>query len=530
MLARSVSWPTLICGLLLGIPLALAQEPNDDDDEDLAVPAMPSPSAPMRMSYDFSAMEIAGELGVTQGGAQDIGYFRDRVEAGEVPHPRTFTPEGLFSEHDLPIESRSPCHRLFCAHGEAMQTTLLVQEDTRYLAQIGFATMLTEDTFQRPPLNLVAVVDKSGSMSGQPIETVRAALMEVVDRHLRPGDQLSIVTYGSDVSVHMPATTDRKTMRVGVQSIAIQGSTNLEAGLAKGFEVAGQTRQGFDGTTRVMLFTDERPNTGRTDAASFMGMAEEASRSGVGMTTVGVGVQFGAELATKVSSVRGGNLFFFPDARKMREVFADDFDTMVVELAYDMVLEVSPADGLKVDGVYGVPGDAIEWTEDGAIRMEVATLFLSKRSGAIYVAFASGNRIGQPANRVRVGNTVGSVFLDYEPRDGARAPTTVALPLATTGEVGVGLRRGRVLVDEVTTLKKATSLHHEHNDQEGAYQLVHQLASILRSDRDPELEPERALVFRLEDTLAYLSGHRGERGADNQAGLDPVTNLPRQHP
>ncbi|MBW2258807.1 MAG: VWA domain-containing protein [Deltaproteobacteria bacterium] len=271
---RFLSWPTLLCALLLGIPLAFAQDSTDDDDplafaqdstddddEDMVLPA-PSAS-PMRMSYDFSGMELSGELGVTQGGAQDIGYF-----------------EGLFSEHDLPIESRSPCHRLFCAHGEAMQTSLLVREDTRYLAQIGFATMLTEDTFQRPPLNLVAVVDKSGSMGGQSIETVRAALMEVVDRHLRPGDQLSIVTYGSSVSVHMGPTTDRKAMRAGVRSIAIQGSTNLEAGLSKGFEVAHETRRGFDGTTRVMLFTDERPNTGRTDAASFMGMAEEASASG----------------------------------------------------------------------------------------------------------------------------------------------------------------------------------------------------------------------------------------------------------
>jgi len=179
----SISWPTLIGALLLGIPLAFAQEPKDDDEDAVE----PAAAAPMRMSYDFSGFEMAGELGVTQGGAQDIGYFRDRVEAGEVPHPRTFTPEGLFSEHDLPIESRNACHRLFCAHGEAMQTALLVQEDTRYLAQIGFATMLTEDTFQRPPLNLIAVVDKSGSMSGQPIETVRAALMEVVDRHLQPG-------------------------------------------------------------------------------------------------------------------------------------------------------------------------------------------------------------------------------------------------------------------------------------------------------------------------------------------------------
>jgi hypothetical protein len=45
--------------------------------------------------------------------------------------------------------------------------------------------------------------------------------------------------------------------------------------------------QRFDGTTRVMLFTDEQPNVGRTDATSFAAMAEEASRGGIGLTTIG---------------------------------------------------------------------------------------------------------------------------------------------------------------------------------------------------------------------------------------------------
>ena len=42
-------------------------------------------------------------------------------------------------------------------------------------------------------------------------------------------------------------------------------------------------------------------------------MAIAHSREGVGLTTIGVGVQFGAELATKISSVRGGNLYFIRD-------------------------------------------------------------------------------------------------------------------------------------------------------------------------------------------------------------------------
>ena len=161
-----------------------------------------------------------------------------------------------------------------------------------------------------------------------------------------------------------------------VAGITSAGSTNMEEGLAVGFQLASSHK--FAGTTRVMLFTDERPNVGNTDAKSFMGMARDASRAGVGMTTVGVGVQFGAELATAVSSVRGGNLFFFADVGKMQKKFEDEFDTMVTELAYDLKLEVKPGSGLKIAGVYGIPGKALKWQDGGAIA---ATLGARGRDG-----------------------------------------------------------------------------------------------------------------------------------------------------
>ena len=73
----------------------------------------------------------------------------------------------------------------------------------------------------------------------------------------------------------------------------------MEAGLKVGYETAFATAPAFRGNTRLMLFTDEQPNVGRTDADSFIGMAEAASRRGIGLTTIGVGVQFDATLATR---------------------------------------------------------------------------------------------------------------------------------------------------------------------------------------------------------------------------------------
>lgn len=491
-----------------------------------------SPASPYSggdVVYDFAMDNVAGELlspemGATPGGAQDIAYFRDRVHAGEIPHPNTFTPEGLFSEHDLPVASRQRCAQLLCTVGEAMPAGLMVQPEVRYLAQLGFSSNLDPKTFKRAPLHLVAVIDKSGSMSGQPLELVKESLIKVVSQ-MNADDELSIVLYGDRSHVYMSPTPVRRRLAINwaIRRIASSGSTNMEEGLAVGFKLARD--HVFNGSTRVMLFTDERPNVGATDADSFMGMARAASRAGIGMTTIGVGVQFGAELATAISSVRGGNLFFFSDVLKMKKRFEEEFDTMVTELAYDLRLEVKPAPGLKIAGVYGIPGKALEWKEGGSIALAIETIFLSRKKGAIYVALASDTKTGLPETRAAAGSSVASIQLGYQERGGKAVKASVDLSLVQANVASVGLVRGRMLVDQATSLSHAAALHHEKNDQEGAYQAVHALASMYRQVSDPDLAEERTLVFNLERTLAKLSGHQGEPSAASVA-VDRVTGLP----
>ena len=498
-------------------------EPDEERERHKMEMRMPAPTP----AYHFSADM---EMGATPGGAQDIAFFRDRAAKGEVPHPNAFTPEGLFSEHDLPLTTHTRCMQTLCATGEAVGAGLLVQPEVRYLAQLGFSSGLDPTTFKRAPLHLVAVIDKSGSMAGQPIELVKASLQKVLTQ-LGPADELSIVLYGDRSHVYMNPTPvkDRAAIAKQIRGIESAGSTNMEQGLAVGFGLASSHK--FAGSTRVMLFTDERPNVGSIDKTSFMGMARDASKSGVGMTTVGVGVQFDAELATAISSVRGGNLFFFPDGTRMEKVFTEEFDTMVTELAYDLALEVRPAKGLKIAGVYGIPGQALKWIDGGAISLSVETIFLSRKKGAIYIAMASDTGPGLPETKVAPGAGVASVKLDYHDRGGKAVRAQVDLPTVDASAASVGLVRGQMLVNQATSLARATSLHHEKNDQEGAYQAVHTLASLFRRSNDSTLADERKLVLDLERTLAKLSGHQGEPNSGpghrpDGGPVDRVSGLP----
>jgi len=131
-----------------------------------------------------------------------------------------------------------------------------------------------------------------------------------------------------------------------------------------------------------------------------------------------------------------------------------------------------------------------------------------------------------PTTRPTVGSALVHVEMSYTPVGDERRTAKTALRTVAPADASIGLSRGVLLVDQVTALKEATRLHHENNDQEGAYRLVHALAGRFRRLTDDDLEPERKLVLDLEETLAKRSGHAGE-GTRSHA-LDPVSGLPKK--
>src|SRR6185436_14804700 len=176
------------------LPLSvLAQAPPDDKSDELEE-------------------AIVTGLRVGQGGAQDINFFRGEVAYARIPHPDSLTAEGLMSEHDIVLPAAKECRQLFCLTGEAARADLIAVPHAQYLAGIGFATNMDERKWHRKPVNLIAVVDKSGSMDGEPLELVRQSLAAMA-RLMRSGDQLTIVLYGDTAEVYLP------TQRVGPANV-----------------------------------------------------------------------------------------------------------------------------------------------------------------------------------------------------------------------------------------------------------------------------------------------------------------------
>ncbi|MGF7148587.1 Ca-activated chloride channel family protein [Sphingomonas zeicaulis] len=497
-LSRRLSLPRLLLSLalMLPAPAVLAQEPPPQEEE-----------------QDFDDIVVTS-MRVRQGGAQDVRHFRKvALEAG-IPQPDSLTVEGLMGEHDLTIATATPCKQLFCLATEAMPAALPGRPDDRLFVGLGFGSNIDADKWRREPLNLVAVVDKSGSMDGQPLDLVRKSLRQIAGQ-MRAGDRIAIVLYGDESHVWLKPTDvgrDRAAVFSAIDGIKSEGSTNMEEGLQVGYETAFADAAHFKGNTRVMLFTDEQPNVGSTDAGSFMGMALDASRRGIGLTTIGVGLQFDADLATTISSVRGGNLFFIGNADEVKDVFARQLDTMVSELAHDVVLTMVPTAGYSITGVFGVPDGLMREGKDGAIAITVPTAFLSTNGGGIFVSLGKESaRAHLPAAALDAGAPLMRVDLSYVGAADGKAGRDSVTVAAPAGTPSAALRSAQMLVDEYLSMQGATEAYHSNNDPKTAYALLAGLDKRLAASGLTGLEGERTLVGKLLEQTAFYAGYSSER-------------------
>jgi Ca-activated chloride channel family protein len=479
--------------------LGVAQPPDDEDNhslEEITVTA----------------------LRVSPGGARDAKFARREIVERRIPHPDSITAEGLLGEHDLTLPSAAECRQLLCLVGEATAARLPTLPHAKYLVALGFASNIDEATWRRKPLNLIAVIDKSGSMAGEPLDLVKRSLRGLIES-LEHGDQLGIVLYGDTAHVHLEPTrasaATLPTLLRAVEAIESSGSTYMEKGLTVGYDLARRTKGEYEGITRVALFTDERPNVGHTDAGSFVAMARAASAEGIGLTTIGVGVQFDSGLATELSSTRGGNLFFLDGPEAADALFTDELDYMVSELAHDLRVTLRPSDGLKIAGVYGVPGEVLGWHDATSVTITVPTLFLSKRGGGLFVSLAPVDGSADlPPRPLAAGAPLLAATHSYVPvgeTAGESGSLTVGAPAAVPSDA---VALGHALIDEYLSLRAATRAHHIENDQDEAYAIVRDLYERL-SAVEPRtlrrtLAGERETVAGLLDEVAFLSGHGTE--------------------
>ncbi|SDP22680.1 Ca-activated chloride channel family protein [Pedococcus dokdonensis] len=209
------------------------------------------------------------------------------------------------------------------------------------LVRVGVSSAAA-DSETRRDADLVLVVDCSGSMSqDNKMETTKSAL-HILTGSLRSSDRVAMVCYSTEAAVALEPTraSDRRAIDRAIDSLHPQASTNAEAGLSLGYDLA-QSMHGEGRMSRVILVSDGVANVGATGPGQILERISTQARAGTSLISVGVGIaDYNDHLLEQLADRGDGWHVYIDDATEAERVFATGLTGSLVVAGRDAKAQV----------------------------------------------------------------------------------------------------------------------------------------------------------------------------------------------
>jgi Ca-activated chloride channel homolog len=209
------------------------------------------------------------------------------------------------------------------------------------LLRVGVKAREVSDA-SRKPLNLVFVIDKSGSMrEGGRLDLVKRSLELLLDQ-LRDDDMVGIVSFDSSghIVLESKTGTQRWELREALRNLQPGGSTNAAEGLYLGYEMIDRHyREGA--VNRVILASDGVANTGETDQQRILDRVSDFTGRQVDLSTIGVGMGNHNDVFLEQMADKGnGACHYVDDFDEAKRIFIEQFTGTMQTVARDVKIQV----------------------------------------------------------------------------------------------------------------------------------------------------------------------------------------------
>jgi Ca-activated chloride channel homolog len=220
--------------------------------------------------------------------------------------------------------------------------------------QIGFTTAEVNERTDLRPLNLILVIDKSGSMAEHDkMSRVQESLRTMASK-LRSDDIVSIVAFDTTAQVLYPARAigDRSALLRAIDCLEPDGWTNLHGGLMLGY---AEARKHFraSATNRVILLTDGIANRGVVEPSRIAAESAKFNEKGIDLSTIGVGLELNNELLRTLAKSGRGLYHFISDYNDINKVFVNEVQSLISSVAKMVQVRIEYGPGLQVEKIYG---------------------------------------------------------------------------------------------------------------------------------------------------------------------------------
>ena len=206
-------------------------------------------------------------------------------------------------------------------------------------------------------VDMVIVLDRSGSMQGRKIEDARQAV-RILLSNLTDRDRFALVTYSDSVQLVSPLNNvsekQRDQLETRIHRITASGGTNLGAGLQTAINLLASASENGN-ARKVILISDGLANKGITDPAHLGAMAGVAVKKEFAVSTVGVGNNFNELLMTTIADRGAGYYYYLENPVAFAEVFQKELSFSKATVATNVSISFPLSNGISLLNAAGYP-------------------------------------------------------------------------------------------------------------------------------------------------------------------------------
>ncbi|UJR20998.1 hypothetical protein I4U23_024098 [Adineta vaga] len=315
----------------------------------------------------------------TAHGSQNSDLFRQQMIRNQLPNESSINTEGLLNEYYF--ETSKQTDQL--VHGNfscSQMLNIYTNKQETYLS-IGLHSS-KDGKNQREPLNLVIVLDVSGSMGEyfhrksplsesqtatnsrdeNKIDIAKQILHELVEHMDSEHERLGVVLFNHNATLLQPIrlikNIDREILNDRIDHIRADGSTNMESGMTMAIsmltDMLDEDNESRTNNNRILFLTDALPNVGGSEKC-LLDLAKRAvERSSIYITYIGVGLDFNSDLVYELTKIRASNYFSVHSKESFRRILLTDFNYIVTPIAFNVRIFVE-SNKYEIDKVYGIP-------------------------------------------------------------------------------------------------------------------------------------------------------------------------------
>ena len=197
---------------------------------------------------------------------------------------------------------------------------------------------------ERPPSNLVFLIDVSGSMQPANKLPLLVESMKVLVEELDERDRVGIVVYAGSAGTLLEPTQvvgeGRGRILTVLDQLSAGGSTAGAAGIRGAYELAAKhfVKQGVN---RVILATDGDFNVGISDRNQLVNLVKEQAAGGIFLSVLGFGSgNINDAMLEAITNDGNGNYSYIDNQREGRKVFLQQLAGTLVTIAKDVKIQV----------------------------------------------------------------------------------------------------------------------------------------------------------------------------------------------